>query len=427
MATESKVRALVHQLLHESEEAWWNGGSRLPDLGRTYLPSEQQSNGRELARTIDQALAELRHPPTTADERAAAELRLTASGRTFARSAFGVSDEHVDLLTRDGFASCAQEFARRARAFDPNIALEDVAQASRNVWTINGLQTLLGQPLRLTPSAFGYSMLYPYTDNILDDPRVTEDEKAHLSERFGRRICGEPVAPESAQERAVWSLFAEIEREHPRGDAPRVYESLEVIHGAQTRSVRLLRRDEPPYSVDVLGISLEKGGASVLADGYLVARDLEPADARLFFGLGALLQLADDLQDVQGDLRSGMLTVFSQSAGRWPLDSLASRLLQFRAHVLSGFRPGDAPSAVQLGHLLRTASLQLILNAVAEASHLFSRRYVRALETFSPFPFQAVVAQRRRLEKRRLSFLRLAAASLGSGALELPDRGLRPR
>lgn len=414
MATESGVPALVRQLVHEAEEAWWDGGSRLPNLGRAYPPAEQRAHGRELVRTVDRAMEELQHPPATSEERAAAESRMMTSGKTFARSALGVSDDDLDLLLRDGFASCAQEFARRARAFDPDIALEDVAQASRNVWTINGLQTLLGQPLRLTPSAFGYSMLYPYTDNVLDDPNISEGEKSRLNERFARRIRGEPVAPEGAHEQAIWSLFGEIEAEHPRGAAPRVYESLEVIHGAQTRSVRLLRRDEPPYSVDVLGISLEKGGASVLADGYLVARDLEPESARLFFGLGALLQLADDLQDVEGDVRSGMLTVFSQSAGRWPLDPLASRLLQFRAHVLSDFRPGDAPGSVQLGGLLRTASLQLVLDAVAAAPHLFSRGYVRALEAYSPFPFRTVVAQRKRLEKRQVSFLRLAAAALGT-------------
>ncbi len=172
--------------------------------------------------------------------------------------------------------------------------------------------------------------------------------------------------------------------------APRVYESLEVIHRAQTKSVLLLRRDEPPYGVDVLGISLEKGGASVLADGYLVAGDLTRPQAALFFGLGALLQLADDLQDVDSDARSGTLTVFSQTAGRWPLDRLVNRLFSFREVVLAEFHPGDAPGAAQLGDLMRGASLQLILGAVGAAPRHFTRGYVRKTRDLLAVPVPRV-------------------------------------
>jgi hypothetical protein len=412
MAGESNVSELAHALLDECERAWWNGGSSLPDLGRTYSPSEQRSHERELARMVDQALAELRTPPATPGEREAIEHRMTLSGRTFARSSLGVGDAHMDLLLQGGFTSCAREFAERARAFDPAMAHEDIAQASRNVWTANGLQTMLGLPLRVTPSVFAYSMLYPYTDNLLDDPNVTEAEKARGNERFGRRIAGENLAPENLHEETLWSLFAEIESEHPRVDAPCLYESLEAIHSAQTRSVLLLRRDEPPYGVDVLGISLEKGGASVLADGYLVAGSLTREQASLFFGLGALLQLADDLQDVDGDARSGTLTIFSQAARRWPLDRLVSRLLHFRAYILAQLRPGEAPGAAELADLLRSATLQLILAAVGGTPKLFTRGYVRDIETFSPFRFRDLLKQKRRLEKQRVSLVRLAASAL---------------
>jgi hypothetical protein len=367
-------------------------------------------------RMTDQALAELRHPPVTNADREAAEERMTASGRAFARSTFGVSDAHVDLLLRSGFTACAQEFARRARAFDPEMPIEDIAQASRNVWTMNALQTMLGLPLRVTPSAFGYSMLYPFTDNLLDDPSVTEDEKALLNERFGRRIRGEPLAPHSGREQALWSLFAEIESEHPRETALRVYDSLEVIQRAQTRSILLSRRDEPPYALDVLGISLEKGGASVLADGYLVAGDLVHDHASLFFALGAFLQLADDLQDVDGDAEAGTLTIFSQSARRWPLDRLVSRLFHFRAHVLAQLVPGSAPGAAELADLVRHASLQLILAAVGGAPDLFTRGYARALESFSPFPLRTFARQRRRLEKNQGLFHGVALSALADTA-----------
>ena len=63
---------------------------------------------------------------------------------------------------------------------------------------------------------------------------------------------------------------------------------------AQCRSLELLHRTASPYEVDVLGISLEKGGTSVLADGYLVAGSLTRPQAELAFGFGAYLQIVDD-------------------------------------------------------------------------------------------------------------------------------------
>ena len=124
-----------------------------------------------------------------------------------------------------------------------------------------------------------------------------------------RSCCLRPTTKRSS------SACSRRSRRSTRGlRPPQVYESLYAIHAAQARSVRLMRRDEPPYGVDVLGIAIEKGGASVLADGYLVAGSLTLPQARLLFGLGALLQLGDDLQDVEDDRAKGLATIFSQTA-----------------------------------------------------------------------------------------------------------------
>src|SRR4030067_480163 len=49
---------------------------------------------------------------------------------------------------------------------------------------------------------------------------------------------------------------------------------------------------------------------SVLANGYLVAGRLDPADEDFCFGFGTFLQLADDLQDVAEDADCGHRTLF---------------------------------------------------------------------------------------------------------------------
>jgi hypothetical protein len=68
--------------------------------------------------------------------------------------------------------------------------------------------------------------------------------------------------------------------------------------------------------IDVLAIGLEKGGTSILADGYLVGNTLSSAPAAFLFGWGAFLQLADDLQDVRLDGQAGLFDHFFQTAGR---------------------------------------------------------------------------------------------------------------
>lgn len=56
-----------------------------------------------------------------------------------------------------------------------------------------------------------------------------------------------------------------------------------------------------PDADHVLALSVAKGGASLLADGYLVRGELGPGEAELCFGYGVFLQLLDDLQDVAAD------------------------------------------------------------------------------------------------------------------------------
>jgi hypothetical protein len=406
-ASGASTPAGVPALLGEFSKLWWDGDSSFPDLGRVVTPAGQRQNERRLARIVDQVLAEIKHPPQDPAGRNASEQRLAAAGREFVKATIGLDNTHLDALQHGGFIECGREFARRVHEFDSTVSREDTFQASRNVWTMNGVQRMLGLPVRMTPSVFAYSLLYPYTDNALDRLDVSEEAKLHANDRFGRRLAGEEVPAKTVDEEKLFRLLEEIEGEYPRDAAPHVYESLYAIHAAQARSVRLLRRDEPPYGVDVLGIALEKGGASVLADGYLVAGSLTLPQARLLFGLGALLQLGDDLQDVEEDRAKGLSTIFSQTARRWPLDRLTNRLFHFRAGVLEHLACLDAPEAMPLADLMRTATLHLILDAAGSAPRLYTTAYIKALEAHSPFRFRELTRQRRRLDRRQTSALAL--------------------
>jgi hypothetical protein len=402
---------LVQGLTAQCLERWWEGGAALPHPWPTYSIRDQLAREAHYERFWDVVGAEAERAPRAASEQAATQERILASFASFARAGLGWRQDQVDFLLGSGFVPVANEFVRAARRFDPSISGSDIYQAGRNAWTMNGLQLLMGLPVQLTPSVLAYSLLYPYTDNYLDDPALAEDDKLEFSRRFARRLAGEPVEPQQNLERTVYSLVNMIEGHYPRASHAQVYHSLLAIHRAQEKSVRLLRHKASPYDMDVLGISLEKGGTSVLADGYLVAGNLTPAQANSLFGWGAFLQLADDLQDVEQDRRDGLSSLFSQTAGRWPLDGITDRTLQFGHQVLQSLAWSRGPHAILLKEMMAWATSQLVVGAVGRASRYYSRRYLWEMEAHSPFRFGFLARQRRKLAHRRLSFMHLIEAS----------------
>ena len=92
-----------------------------------------------------------------------------------------------------------------------------------------------------------------------------------------------------------------------------------AIQKGQTDSLKLLQ-DNGLKESGIKDICFEKGGASVLADGYLVAGRLTTEQERALFGYGVYLQLLDDIQDVNEDTESNTRTIFSCATSKnWML------------------------------------------------------------------------------------------------------------
>lgn len=408
------VTVLVQDLLRRFTAQWWEDQSTPGPSGPTLTPREQTANEGHLERFVAALTLEFQHAPRTPSEREDTRERILKAFAVFARGALRFEDRQLDLLLTRGFTQSAVQFTQMARRFDSAVSGADIFQAGRNVWTTNGLQVLLGLPVQLTPAMFAYSMLYPYTDNYLDDPAVSSETKVAFNRRFADRLMGERIEPTNAQERRMCDLVGMIEGQYDRTLYPQVFDSLLAIHRAQEKSVGLLRRGASPYEVDVLGISLEKGGASVLADGYLVGGDLSEAQAGFMFGFGAFLQLVDDLQDVEGDGRDGLLTLFSQTARRWPLDAITSRTLQFGNRVLELLPCFNAPDAEPLKELMRRSASLLVVLAAGRAARLHSKDYIHELESRSPFRFAFLDKQSRKMASQRISLMRLIEAFAAS-------------
>lgn len=369
----------IDRLMQRHMAMWQNcHGKRSPHLRRCYTSREQtqrETDARRFVRVAESSLS-ARSPGS--------EAAILQAFAAFARAALDLDDAHLKLLVH-GFPVLARELAGQARRFDPALSAADIFQASRNVWTAAGLQVLLGRPLELTPALFAYSMLYPYTDNLLDDPGTTLEAKSAFNRRFHSRLLGETPVPHSRLERKVWSLVDQIEGQYDRARHPEVYQSLLAIQNAQEESVGLRREAGLPPDQLVRGV-FAKGGTSVLADAYLAAGLLNPEQAEFAFGWGVLLQLADDLQDVAEDTGAGTATLFSQTPSE-PLDAVTNRVFEFGELVFAGLDAFEAAAGEPLKQLIRQSAAILLITAAGAARELHTKAYIRELEKHSPFRF----------------------------------------
>ena len=111
----------------------------------------------------------------------------------------------------------------------------------------------------------------------------------------------------------------------------------------------------------------------------------------------------DDLEDVEQDRRQGLQTIFAQTAGRWPLDGVTSRLVRLGARVLACLDGFQAPDLEPLRELMRRCINPLLFATAGRAGRLYTRAYLRELEAHSPCRFSFLKRLERRLQRQRLS------------------------
>ena len=395
------MTATIRELTQHFTDLWWESDINLPDLGPSYTSNEQAVREKQLEHFLKQVNSEIANPPRDREGMQALQNRLGVSFRQFAQETLGITAQHFAVLPSDDFSAAAQDFIQKARAFDPNLSGEDIYQAGRNAWTANGLQWLLGVPVECSPSIFAYSMLYPYTDNYLDDASISISTKLAFNERFRQRLMGERIAPENDHERIIFNLVGMIEQQYARFSYPGVFESLLDIHTGQAKSLRLERPNAAPGEVNVLGISIEKGGTSVMTDGYLVSGTLGPAQRLFSFGHGVFAQL----EDVRQDYAAGRLTVYSQAAGHWSLDTLTNRTFHFGRKVLERLDCFEIAEPVK--DLIGRGATSILIDTASRAERFYTPAYLRELETHSPFRFSFLNKQRKDFARRNGSVVKL--------------------
>ncbi len=358
-------------------------------MGRGYTAREQAEREGQVDGTLDGIQARLLEHDKEIDA-------IVGIIACLACSTLDINDHRTEALLRDDFSAVARDLALRARHMDESVSTSDILQACRNAWTACGLQALLGEPPRLTPAIFAYSMLYPYSDNYLDNRAISPVAKLRFSARFRLRLAGN-LEPGEGLENTIWKLVSLIEGQWPRAQHPDVYDGLLAIHAAQERSLAQQRAGFHS-DTDILRLSFAKGGASVLADAYLAKGSLSSVQARFAFGWGVLLQLGDDLQDLASDRERGFHTLFSAAAAEGTLDDLTTQTLNFASAVMESMPP-LAQDVDHLGELLRKNSVSLLITAASEYSELYSGSYLRRLERYSPLRFAFLKSRKDRVAR----------------------------
>ncbi len=392
--------AWVEEQIAETSAIWECCSSGALQQGRRYSRTEQGERERAYDSALEAVERRYEMSPNTAGGKDGRVEQTILLFSRFAAEAMDLPKDAIDLLTHD-FLPVGVELGQRARRFDATLSSGEIIQAARNAWTACGLQPLLGERVELTPAIFGYSMIYPYSDNHLDDQTIDGFDKQLFSQRFRRRLCGELVAAETTRERSLWNLISLIEGQYPRELFPRVFESLLHIHRAQEQSIEQLTARPVWDSEALLHLSCAKGGTSVLADACLVRGSLTTQESPFAFEWGVLLQLGDDLQDLHDDRRRGSQTLFTQAAASGkPLDEVTLQLFRFAQKVgqrMDQLR-GGTPTLKQL---LKMSWQSLILRAIADSHGFFSSAFLIEAEPRSPFRFEFLRSRTDRLANQR--------------------------
>ncbi len=303
---------------------------------------------------------------------------------------------------KEDFFRSTEEFLERSKAFDQSLSMEDIGQALRNVWIINILQAVMGERVRLTSAILGYSLLYPYTDNFLDDSTITKEQKADFNNRLMYRLNGEKVIPQNSNEEKVYALVELIEKDFDREEYSELYQALQYINLGQIESVKQQYSPGNTFPIEreeLLDISLLKGGASVLVDGYLVRGRLTPLEIDFSLGYGFMLQLGDDLQDVEEDYKHSHETLMTYDISKGNLDSMATRLIDFTDKLINSLSCTDEEEEADLKEMIKINCIMLVLFSVVKAKGYFSPEYINSLKPYLPYSIDYIEGLREKISK----------------------------
>ncbi len=380
---------------------WEKSPSDFPVFNRVYSETEQLERENYFEQ-IQLKMKSLQSPAAIKKLKSGnPEAKFFPVFRSFLQSIFDFEEEHLEIILSEQFRGVSKAFFYQARDFGPELTPENIYQGLRNVWIMNGLQLMMELPVEITPSVFAYSMIYPYSDNFLDDPGITSNEKKEFSKRFNLRLHGEHVSPVNHTEKQLFKLVSMFEEQYNRNEYPKVYQSLYAIQKGQTDSLKLLTTAGLSQR-ETRKVCFEKGGASVLADGYLVAGKLTKQQEQALFGYGIYLQLLDDIQDMKEDADANTNTMCT-SLGQNNLGEFVNRTVHFGRSALEEMKCFKASNVDVFLNLMNRSIETMAIESVGINEKGFTKQYLNKMEQFSPLHFNFVREKKSQSKSQRFA------------------------
>lgn len=280
-----------------------------------------------------------------------------------------------------GYLESTNAFIENAKAHDPDFEVIDLFQAIRNVWIMNSLQLFFGSKVAMTPSIFSYSMLYPYTDNYLDDPMISKTDKRNFNARFQMVLEGRTPENVTPKEAKIFAMIENIEGQYDRHSNPEVFQSLLLIQDAQVSSMNQDAKTKIASDM-ILPLSFYKGGSSVLADSFLVKGKLSPEEMDFSFGYGSFLQLLDDFQDAEEDRSNHHWTLFSIKDECDIYDREVDKLLSFIYSVMNK-HTFDTDNEMLIKDVIKECTIIMVMEVIGRNPHFVSDKLYKSLESYS--------------------------------------------
>lgn len=284
------------------------------------------------------------------------------------------------------------EFLSKARNFESELSFTDIGQAVRNYIVFIMFKEMNHISTGFSHACFGYSMLYPFTDNYIDNTGLSASEKEAYNNMIRDKILGKAVNPESSHQIKTCKLLDYIESEYNRSLDTCIYSLLLMMLEAQELSMSKQKRRDLTEK-DILHISIYKGGLSVLIDRFLINKELTGEDIFFYLSFGFFLQLADDLLDIKEDIKAGSQTVFTYHASCNQTEQMVNKLFHYVHNLFHSYSALNE----DFKNFVLSNCYFLILYGVSENSEFLSPSFQNKLEQYFPVRFSCLTNVNKKL------------------------------
>lgn len=348
------------------------------------IDTRQKKENEELVQEFTQRIQKkIQKRPKNEDDRRQLEQNLEQDFLDFlGKERILCLSEWMSPKLLNSFQHETKKFIDKIINFDESLDQAQIWQTLRNYFIYAMIAELQGEEQNAKNSILAYSLLYPYTDNYIDDPCVDTQEKERYNRMIASKLTGQTVFPENLLEEKTCRLLDMIFKEYKGERQVKVAQTLLQLLDAQTQSIRQQKADIAEEQI--LEISIRKGSSSVLVDYLFAASDWLEDEERFYLKFGFLLQLVDDLQDINQDRKNGSQTLMTWAEKQQKLEPYVNHLLWFSWNVIFGFEPKNP----QIKGFVLKNCVGISLLAAAMNQQFLSKEYLKALEPYLPFSLE---------------------------------------